>query len=96
MQIVHTGLEKEKLMDFLEEQRLTIFAKKANKSKQIYMGRQNLLKNLEITNENKSQQIKNMGLKTKQKKNVLRLKSITFFLLFNNANCIDRVCTLKI
>ena len=60
-------------MDFLEEQRLTIFAKKANKSKQIYMGKQILLKNLEITNENKSQQIKNMGLKTKQKKNVLRL-----------------------
>lgn len=50
------------------------------------MGKQILLKNLEITNENKSQQIKNMGLKTKQKKNVLRLKSITFFLLFNNAN----------
>ena len=83
-------------MDFLEEQRLTIFAKKANKSKQKYMGKQILLKNLEITNENKSQQIKNMGLKTKQKKNVLRLKSITFFLLFNNANCIDRVRTIKI
>lgn len=57
------------------------------------MGKQILLKNLKITNENKSQQIGKMRLKTKQKKNVLRLKSITFFLLFNNANCIDRVHT---